>query len=56
MYFCVQVHGHHRIAGDVRQHSRAGEQAATAVPPASQSHAGHRGRDEGLDRRVPTPV
>lgn len=52
----LQVHGHPGLPGDVRQHPWSGEQAAPAVPPAPKSDAGHRGRDEGLDLRVPAPI
>lgn len=46
----MQVHGLPGLAGDVRQHPRAGEQTAPVVPPAPPRHAGRRGRGEGLDR------
>lgn len=52
----LQVHGYPGLPGDVRQHPRSDEQAAPAVPPASQGDAGHRVRDMGLDLRVPAPV
>lgn len=54
--FPLQVHGYPGLPGDVRQHSRAGQQAAPAVPPAPEGDAGHRVRDKRLDFRVPAPV
>lgn len=52
----MQVHGYPRVASDVRQHPGVSQQTAAAVPPASQSHAGYRSRDERLDRRVSVSV
>lgn len=52
----LQVHRGAGREGDLRQHPRAGEQAAAAVPAVPRHHAVGRGGSQGVDPGVPAPI